>query len=112
MMVRIPFTVLGKVWTLRLLKKKKYKQKNGSDSVAVTKAYKRTIDLGPNGMDKETLVHELWHAFLAECCTFSADLTIEAFEEICAELMAKRGQEILDTAEELLNSMQNPPNQA
>lgn len=110
-MVKIPFKVLNKEWTLRLLAKKKYKKKNGDDSVALTRTHKRTIDLGPNGMDLETITHELWHAYLAECCTYTADLTIEAFEEICAELIAKRGLELVALAQDLFDQMANPPPQ-
>lgn len=100
-MRKLKFQILGKPWTLRLLKKRKYKQKNGSDSVAVTDVNKRRIDLGPKGRDLETITHELFHAFLGECCTHSADLDEDSFEEICAELVAKRGQELLNLASEL-----------
>ncbi len=101
-MRKLKFEILGKKWTIRLLKKKKYKAKNGSDSVAITSVNGRRIDLGPKGRDIETITHELFHAYLGECCTHSADLDDDSMEEICAELMAKRGQELLDLADELL----------
>lgn len=101
-MKRIDFHILGKPWTLRLLKKKKYRKHNGTDSVAITEVNKRRIDLGPEGMDLETFVHELVHAYLGEMCTHSADFDSDALEEIYAELMAKRGRELLDLAERLL----------
>jgi hypothetical protein len=100
-MIKLKFLILDKTWTIRLLKKRKYNRKNGADSVAVTKIHKRVIDLGPNGRDLETIVHELLHGFLAELCTHSADLTVDAQEEIFAELMAKHGRTLLDLADDL-----------
>jgi hypothetical protein len=96
------FEVLGKPWTLRLMKRRKYKDKNGKDSVAVTKAYKRQIDLSPFGRDLETIVHELVHAYLHELCIGSTnEITADDLEEVFAELMAKRGRELLDLADQL-----------
>lgn len=100
-MEKIQFKILGKDWTVLLLKKKKYKNKYGNDSVAICHTTKRRIDLGPNGRDLETIVHEMVHAYLAECCTHSADLDDDALEEIFAELMAKRGKELLALCDEL-----------
>lgn len=100
-MYKIKFEILGKEWTLRVLKKKKYRRANGINSVAITHTTKRRIDLGPGGMDLETVIHELVHAYLTEICTKSADLEDEQLEEIFAELMAKRGREMLDIADKL-----------
>lgn len=105
---RIQFEILGKPWELRLLKKKKYLKSNGSDSVAITDVNKRRIDIGPNGRDKETIIHELVHAYLGEMCTHSADLDSDSSEEIFCELMAKRGDELLRLADSLLNEVQAP----
>ncbi len=100
-MTKIKFQILGKPWLLRVLKKRKYNKKNGADSVAITYINKRRIDLGPGGMDLETVIHELVHAYLAELCTKSTELDDEQLEEIFAELMAKRGREMLDLADSL-----------
>lgn len=97
----VEFTILGKVWTMRILKRKKYNRKNGLDSVAITHINKRRIDLGPGGDDLETIIHELVHAYLTEICTKSALLDDEQLEEIFAELMSKRGREMLDLADDL-----------
>ncbi len=107
-MQKIEFNILGKTWKLRVLKRKKYHKTNGTDSVAITYVNKRRIDIGPGGVDLETVVHELVHAYLAEMCTHSADLDNENLEEIFAELMAKRGQELLDLAKNLLKMMEAP----
>jgi hypothetical protein len=103
------FQVLGKDWILRLMKRKRYDQKNGSDSVAITTMHKRRIDLGPDGRDLETIVHELVHAYLYELCLRSTnDLSVDDLEEIFAELMAKRGRELLDLADSLFSRIHSP----
>lgn len=91
------FQVLGKSWTLRLMKRKKYAKKNGKDSLAITYIHKRRIDLSPKGRDLETIVHEITHAFFTELCTSSAELTRDALEEIFCEIMSKHGATILET---------------
>jgi hypothetical protein len=100
-MVKIQFSILNKKWTLRILKRKKYDRKNGADSVAVTKSHKRQIDLGPDGRDLETIIHELVHGFTYELCIHSANLDVDSLEEIFAELMAKHGKDLLDLADKL-----------
>jgi hypothetical protein len=105
---KFKFDILGKTWTLRLMKRKRYMKTNGADSVAITECYKRQIDLSPYGRDLETIIHELVHAYLWELCAGTADLTTDAQEEIFAELMAKRGQELLNLANDLFNKISNP----
>lgn len=107
-MKKVAFKILGKDWTLRVLKKKKYRKRNGADSVAITYVHKRRVDIGPDGHDLETITHELLHAYLAELCTHSADLDCDSLEEIMAELMAKRGRELLDLADLLLQQVKEP----
>jgi len=92
---------MGKNWRLRVLTKKKYIKKHDDASVAVTMVYKRRIDLSPLGRDLETILHELIHAYLAECCTHSSDLDVDALEEIYCELFSKRGKEIQALGEKL-----------
>ncbi len=99
--IDILFTILGKSWKARLLTKSYYKKKHGNDSVAISLLHKRKIDFSPKGFDLETVVHELTHAYLYELCTHSADISTEAIHEVFAELMAKRGYELLRTADSL-----------
>lgn len=100
-MIKVKFRVIGKSWVLKVLDKKKYRKKNGRDSVAITKLHKRQIELSPDGIDLETVIHELVHAFLYELCVHSATLDEDNKEEIYAELMAKRGKELLGLADKL-----------
>lgn len=104
-MKRLSFDILGKDWEIRLLKKKKYQKKNGSDSVGITYIDKRRIDIGQGGKDKETFIHELVHAYLAELCVYTADLGDEELEEVFSELMAKRGYELLAKADYLFSKL-------
>lgn len=101
-MLKIKFTILGKPWTIRLMKKKQYKSKNGKGSVGVTKGWKRVIDLRPDGFDLETIVHELVHAYRNEMCINSMDdPDPDSKEEWCAELVAKRGKELLALGDDI-----------
>lgn len=104
-MVKINFEILSKKWVLKVLKRKKYKKKNGVDSVAITYGWKRRIDVNI-GVSLEDLIHELVHAYLYEMCLGSInDMTTDDLEEVFAELMSKRGQELLDLAANLLGQI-------
>lgn len=112
-MIKVDCLILGKPWTIRLLKKAKYKQKNGADSLALTTCHKRRIDLSPYGRDLETITHELVHAYFWELGVGTAELDADAIEEIFCEMMAKYGKTILAQAEELHQkiSCSDRPNQ-
>lgn len=100
-MIKLKFLVMNKEWTLRLLKKKQFKKKNGS-GLGATKGWKRVIDLHPGGFDLETINHELAHAYRAEMCVDSmTDQTPADVEEFYAELISKRGRELLDLGDDL-----------
>lgn len=101
-MRKIKFKILDKDWTLRVLKKKKYKKKNGKDSVAITYGYKKCIDVGPKGVRYEIIAHELVHAYMEELCVNSTtNLSIDDLEEIFAELLSKHGHTLLALAGQL-----------
>ena len=102
----IPFKVLGKTWKLRILSKKRYHKKHGKDSLAISVLYKRRIDIPAKKISLETMVHELVHAYLHEMCYKSThDITTDDLEEIFAELMAKRGTELLKLAANLMTML-------
>jgi hypothetical protein len=99
--IQLEFSVLGKPWKLRVLTEKYFKKKN-DDCAGVTKVHKRRIELRPKFLDLETIVHELVHAYLYEMCIHSTnEMTVADFEEVYAELMAKRGRELLELADSL-----------
>ncbi len=100
-MLLIKFEILGKEWKMKILKNRRYKKKNGDDSVAITHYWKRQIDVPMMGIDLETITHELTHAYLTEMCHDTTALKAKDLEEVFAELMAKRGRELLDLADSL-----------
>lgn len=111
--LQLEFQILGKGWTLRVLSEKYFKKKNGGATAGITKVHKRRIELRPKFLDHETIVHELVHAYLYEMCIHSTnEMTLNDLEEVFAELMAKRGRELLDKAEwiasEISSAMQTP----
>lgn len=82
--------------------KKSYRKHNEDDSLAITDVHKRRIDVSPKGFDRETIIHELIHAYIAEMCIHSCDLDADNLEEFFAELFAKRAEEILEQADDLM----------
>lgn len=102
-MGKLKFEILGKPWQLKVLSAKKYVNKHGYDSLAVTLGWKRKIFVHGEGVDKETLIHELLHAYLHEMCfKSSTGITADDLEEIFCEFMSKWGRELLDLADSLL----------
>jgi len=102
-MKKIKFEILGKKWSLKVFSPQKYTKKHGYDSLAVTIMWKRKIAVHGEGVDKETIIHELVHAYMHEFCLKSTnDISAEDLEEIFCEMMAKWGREILDMADSLL----------
>ncbi len=97
----LKFKVLGRIWYMRILTKKVYKRKHGKDSLAVTKCWKREVDLSPRGLDLETIVHELVHCFLYEMCCKGSIESEGGLEEFYSELLARRGYELLNLAKKL-----------
>lgn len=108
--IEVDFKILSKKWKLRVLNKKDYGKKNGKDSLAVTKVHRRRIDLSPKGSDLETIIHELTHAYLYEMCLHSThEISGDDLEEIFAEMMAKRGKELLKLADSLIAQINDEP---
>ena len=104
--MKIKFKILDKKWRIKLYPSKKYVKKHGYDSLAVTIAYKRKIDVHADGFNTETIYHELIHAYLHEMCLSSTnEITKDDLEEIYSELFAKRGEEIIVLCANLMKSI-------
>lgn len=95
---KVRFDILGKKWKLFTMTARDYKKEWGKDSVAVTETKQRKIYLSPGGVELCTIIHELVHAYVAELCLSSTSMSTDDLEEVFAELMASRGQELLDLA--------------
>ena len=102
-MRKMRFEVLGKPWTLRILSKKEFKKRHGSEgALAITDTIKKVVDLSPFGVDLETIDHELFHVLVHELClTSTIDIKFEDAEEIFAELHSKRARELHALGEKL-----------
>lgn len=99
----ITVKIMSKKWTIKFLSKDKYKRRNGKDSLGITYSDKRKIEFSPEGTNKETIAHELVHAYLAEIGTHCLNLDEDSMEEMCAELFSKRGHEILKLSSTIFN---------
>lgn len=97
----IKFKILGRTWKVKVwIDQKKFEKKLG-DVHAVTWS-NRIIELGPTGCDIETIRHELVHAYQKEMCIGStSEMTNDDMEEFIAELIGRRGPELLQKADEL-----------
>lgn len=108
-MIKIDFKILSKKWQLRVLRGRKYnKKKERTGSLGITFGWKRRIDIHKKALtfDRisaiENIVHELTHAYLAESGVDSTtELSVFDLEEIFAEMLAKRGRELLDLADKI-----------
>lgn len=84
--------------------KRTYRKRNGKDSIAICLLHKRRIEVSmvkDDAQRLETVVHELYHAYVYEMCTHSANLDHDAREEVGAEIMSKRGYELLQLGDVL-----------
>ena len=108
-MLIIKFPVLGKEWTLRVLEKKKYKKKRGNDSVGITIMVDRKIDIPSNGINIETVEHELLHAYRYELCVTSMNkIKADDWEEFYAEFTSKYGRELHALADIIMSHLTPP----
>lgn len=103
-MKSITFQILGNDWTLNSMSFKQFANKHGDnwDAQAITDADLKEIDLIPRGLTRATIIHELVHAYLHEMCMGSVDFDDDNLEEVFAELMSYRGEEILTLSTNLL----------
>ncbi len=98
-MKSLPVRIVGKVWKVKRLSKRTFRKKFGTDCVAIMDMDKRKIWLYL--ADRETVAHELVHAYLAELCVGRADIDAAALEEVFCEFFAKFGQEALLLASQI-----------
>lgn len=106
-MRKIKFRIMGKIWVIRIMPNRKFIRKHGDDCLAITIFHKNRIDIARCARSKDTVVHELVHAYLDEMCVTSTSMSKDDMEEVFAELMAKRGAELLALAKDLTQKMKN-----
>lgn len=99
--------MLNKPWIAVILSNKKYDKKYKDGSLASTEGWKRRLFFSKLGVDRETVTHELVHAYLTEMCSDSCKLNVSNLEEIYAELLSKRGYELLTLSESIFKQARN-----
>lgn len=93
--------ILGKTWDVRTYRKSKFEKKHPG-TVGVCLAWKKQIRLLRKNLSKETIAHELTHAYFDELCV--GDPTRykkKDMEEKYCELMAKFGDVLLKQVDEI-----------
>lgn len=91
------FDVLGNEWTVYYCSKKYFCKKFPEDKVgtyALTVCDDRKIYLRTDKMSRETIRHELGHAYIWDMGAACAALEPHQLEEIYCELVAKYGKRI------------------
>lgn len=81
------------------------KTKHGEPSQGVTEIKSRTVDLRCDKLSKSLLLHELFHVHMTYTFVDAADLTVNSFEDICADLFAVRGTLMQRQAAQILKRL-------
>lgn len=88
--------IQGDTWTCSALNTKKYENKYGDDSLAMTLTDKKTIDFNKKSFTIETVRHELFHVFHYGLYLGSAeDLNKDDYEEILAEMVSNNLEKMI-----------------
>ncbi len=102
MILAMKLKVLGHPWTVYYLSSKDFKKRHGSACVGLTETGERRINLRTKRMKRETVVHELVHAYVTEMCLDVANLEASQMEEAMCDLMAKYGERIFAQADAIV----------
>lgn len=100
-----PFDVLGLPWTAHFLPKKTFNRhhaEDGYDVAAVTVCDDKQIHFRRAKLTRETVIHELCHAYIFELGAARADLNSDQLEEVYCDMVAKFGERIWKQADEIL----------
>jgi hypothetical protein len=95
--------VLGKKWTVKVLGPVAYERRLGGGSHGISFMEDREIFVRRSPVMKETLIHELVHAYANELSLVELNLDLDdQIEEFFCELFAKYGEEILSHTKKVL----------
>lgn len=101
--------IKGVRWTVQLLPNSYYTEKHKEQtnySAALTLADEHVVDFNAVYFDKETVRHELMHAFIASCCIGSVtNLALTDLEEITCEIISIHGEDILNMANSIYSKL-------
>lgn len=92
-------------WKIYLFSEEKYVTEWSDADAAHTIPSTHEIYFNEEELDRETVIHELTHAFYAELCTSSASLTGDQVEEVMCDLVGKHGDKILRLGRKLFKEL-------
>ena len=102
-MVTTKINVKGREWEARLLTRRKYEKLHGADSGAITIMSTKQIDFNKSDLNPEDVRHEVFHAYVKESNTESANLTADQMEELCCSLVGEYAIEIIKSADYIIS---------
>lgn len=94
--------ILGHDWEVFFCDGAEYDKIDNDSSLGITIGEAKRIFLRKSTLTKETVIHEICHAYFEEICISSADLGSAQFEEVACDMFSKYGAEILDHAKDLI----------
>lgn len=97
--------IKGGLWEVSLLKDITYNKFYPKESAAITVRGSKKIIFNKEHYNKEVVIHELLHAFTAECCIHDADLTGHQTEEVIASLLEHSLKDIMVLANRLYKGL-------
>lgn len=83
-MLRTTTLIKGSVWTVNFITDKTF-IKNHGEGHGIALSETKTINIKRSSVSLETILHELWHAYIYESNLESAELTSLQMEEISAD---------------------------
>lgn len=113
---RLP--IVGKQWTVYYCGKKYYKQQHRAafesdpdgSTLAFTLPDDKQIFFQQRALKRETIIHELTHAYLWESCLMGLRVaeptpdTMDALEEAFCDMMAKQGRTMLKQTDQIIDA--------
>lgn len=90
--------ICGKRWTAYLCSSRYINKKHDKATMAITVLDDKEIFFRIRQLSKETIIHELFHAYVWELGARSMDLDVDQMEELCAEMFSKHAEVMLATS--------------
>lgn len=98
---KVKFSVMGDVWFASVWDGDAYAKHFGSDSEAITMGEAKQVHFNIDDLSLATVRHELVHVYSEYLYINSAHLNKDQTEEVYAELIANKGEEMMTLAKKL-----------
>lgn len=93
--------ILGRRWNVSVLDADAFRKRFNEDLAGVTLTQTNEIVINREDLTLATVKHECWHGLLAGMCISAADLSLDQFEEVTAEVFAIHGDALSALASKL-----------